>query len=95
MNKLFEHLSDENIFQLNSVVETLTQQITLEQLANEIEEETSTKTNWLYLEMMKEPNLFNALIILKAADKLSMTINVNQYDVFDCFGVLGVKNVEN
>ena len=37
--------------------------------------------------MMQNPDLFSALMMLRAADELNIDIDVSVGDVLDCFGV--------
>ena len=87
MDKLFGHISDENLFLLNDEIEILSKKITPEQLANELND--TQDNNPLYLAMMKDPDVFNALIVVKAADQLQIVIDVTEEDVFDYFELTG------
>lgn len=84
MEQLFGNLSDEILLQLNEPVEKLSQQTSLEQLAQALNPDNDD----LLLAMMQEPDLFNALIVVKAAEQSGIDINVSFDTVLECFDVI-------
>lgn len=81
METLFGNLSDEILLQLSEPVDTMSKQTTLEQLSQTI----SPDDNALELAMMQNPDLYNALIVVKAAEQLGINIDANIDKVFECF----------
>ncbi len=81
METLFGHLSDEILLQLSEPVDTMSKQTTLEQLAEVI----SPDDNQLVLAMMQNPDLYNALIVVQAAEQSGVNIEADIDQVFECF----------
>ncbi|NOT13681.1 MAG: hypothetical protein HOP23_17965 [Methylococcaceae bacterium] len=85
--KLFGHVPDEIFYKLNKKLETLAKKTTPERLIQELSKVIGHDANILQA-MMLNPDLFMALLILKAADELGVNIDVRTEDVLACFGVV-------
>ncbi|MCF6204626.1 MAG: hypothetical protein L3J59_13315 [Methylococcaceae bacterium] len=88
---LFGSLSDEILLQLSEPVDTMSKQTTLEQLSQAIRPDD----NALVLAMMQVTDLYNALIVVKAAEQSDIHINTNSDKVFECFGLVFDKGEES
>jgi hypothetical protein len=84
LETLFGSLSDEILLQLSGPVDTMSKQTTLEQLSQVIRPDD----NALVLAMMQTPDLYNALIVVKAAEQSGVNIDANIDKVFECFGFI-------
>ena len=86
LEQLFDHLPDEIYHKLNNRLASLFKKTSPERLAQELNKIVGNNSN-LLLAMMQEPDLFTALMILKAADELSIDTGVTLDDVLECFAV--------
>ncbi|MEE9337101.1 MAG: hypothetical protein V3U87_03405 [Methylococcaceae bacterium] len=84
LETLFGNLSDKILLQLSEPVDTMSKQTTLEQLSQVIRPDD----NALVLAMMQTPDLYNALIVVKAAEQSGVNIDANIDKVFECFGFI-------
>ncbi|MCK5831334.1 MAG: hypothetical protein KAH20_13650 [Methylococcales bacterium] len=84
MEQLFGDLSDEILIQLQEPVERLSKQTSLEQIAQLLNHDD----NDILLAMMQEPDLFNALIVVKAAEQSGIEINIGIEKVLEYFDVV-------
>jgi tetratricopeptide (TPR) repeat protein len=82
---LFGHLSDEVVMKLDETVESLSKTTSIEQVAIELIQSIGDKS--VMLAIMQEPDLFSALMIVKAADKLGINIDVSMEDVLAYYGI--------
>ena len=85
-NKLFGHLSDEIFYKLDKKIESLAKKTSPERLVQELEKVIGHNSNLLFA-IMQNPDLFTALMLLRAADMLDININVSVEDVLACFDV--------
>jgi hypothetical protein len=83
-DKLFGHLSYETFHKLNKKLASLSKKTSPERLVQEL---NSANGDNMLQAIMKNPDLFTALMILKAADALGIAINVSAEDVLACFNV--------
>jgi hypothetical protein len=83
---VFDHLPDEVFLKLNKKIESLLKKISPEKLALDFNKACGSKVNILQA-MMQDPDLFTALMVLKAADQLSIDIDVSVDDVLKAFDV--------
>ncbi len=81
METLFGNLSDKILLQLSEPVDTISKKTTLEQLSQTIRPDD----NALVLAMMQCPDLYNALIVVKAAEQSGIHIDADIDKVFECF----------
>ena len=88
--QLFSHVSDEVFDALNDEVEELNVTTSPELLVEGITKDEADG-NIVLLAMMKEPDLFSALIMVKAAQCLDVEINVSYVNVLDKYGVKSRK----
>ncbi|OQK18088.1 hypothetical protein AU255_09645 [Methyloprofundus sedimenti] len=89
--ELFDHLSDRVMIDLNARAESLLKTMTPEKLTQELAQQVGEEQS-LFLAMMVNPEIFSALILLKAADELHIDIDANIYDVIEVFGISDKKN---
>lgn len=85
LEPLFDHLSDDVMMQLYDVVEQSSQQMTMEQMADEWSSDEDKHS--LIKAMQRTPNLLMALLILKAAHELNLEIGVSIISVLNYFNV--------
>jgi len=91
LTELFGHLSDRVMIDLNTKAESLVKKITPEKLSQELAQRVGNDKSLLFA-MMVNPDIFSALIILKAADELHLDIGANIDDVIELFGISEQKN---
>lgn len=84
--KLFGHLSDDIFYKIDKKTESLSMDTTPEELIRDLNKTAMHDEKILYA-MMQTPDLYTALMILKAAETLNLNINVSFEAVLDCFGV--------
>jgi hypothetical protein len=83
-DKLFGHLSYETFHKLNKKLASLSKKTSPERLVQELNSANGDK---VLQAIMKNPDLFTALMVVKAADALGIAINVSVEDVLACFNV--------
>ncbi len=83
---LFNHIPEITRIKLNNQLNSLTEQTTPEQLVEELTTE-SEHSSTLLQAMMEQPDLYTALMIIKAAQTLEIDIDVNSNTVFRYFNV--------
>ncbi|RLA21710.1 MAG: hypothetical protein DRQ62_09125, partial [Gammaproteobacteria bacterium] len=86
MEELFGHLPDEIVINLDKTIESLAKKTSIEQVSMDMMEIVGTNQN-IMLAIMQDPELFSALMIVQAADKLGINIDVSIDDVLKCYGV--------
>ena len=91
LEELFGHLPDRVMIDLNSKAESLLKKLTPEKLTQELALQIAEEKS-LFLAMMENPEVFSALMLLRAADELFIDIDTNIYDVIDAFGLSANKN---
>ncbi|MBT5223731.1 MAG: hypothetical protein HON51_04415 [Gammaproteobacteria bacterium] len=91
LEELFGHLSDRVMIDLNSKAESLLKKLTPEKLTQELAQPVAEEKS-LFLAMMENPEIFSALILLRAADELLIDIDTDIYDVIDVFGISANNN---
>ncbi len=91
LEELFGHLSDRVMIDLNSKAESLLKKLTPEKLTQELAQPVAEGKS-LFLAMMENPEIFSALILLRAADELLIDIDTDIYDVIDAFGISANNN---
>lgn len=83
-DRLFGHLSYETFHKLNKKLTALTKKTSPERLVQELDGVNGDK---VLQAIMKNPDLFTALMVLKAAEHLGIDIDVGVEDVLACFNV--------
>ncbi|PKM10789.1 MAG: hypothetical protein CVV13_11635 [Gammaproteobacteria bacterium HGW-Gammaproteobacteria-3] len=83
---LFGHLPDEIFYKLDRQVNVLTKKISPERLIQDLTKITGSKPAIL-MSIMKNPDIFSALLILKAAEDLGINIEVGLEDVINAFNI--------
>ena len=91
LEELFGHLPDRVMINLNTKAESLVKKLTPEKLTQELAQQVAEEKS-LFLAMMANPEVFSALMLLRAADELLIDIETDIYDVMDAFGVSANKN---
>lgn len=86
MEQLFGQIPEHEFAMLNKKMESLAKNISPEQLIEQIYSQPE-KNKALLSEMMKEPDLYTAMLVLKAADQLKIDINISIDDVLDSFDI--------
>ncbi len=86
MEELFDHIPEKILISLEKKIESLTRKTSPERLAEELIKETGDVENVL-IAMTKNPDLFIALMLVKAADNLKIDIDVSFADVLDVFAI--------
>lgn len=82
--KLFGHLPDAIFMKINKKIDSIIKKTSPEKLARDFNKACDTKVNLLQT-MMQNPDVFSALIVLKAADQLGVDIDVSVEDVINVF----------
>lgn len=83
---LFGHIPEKVLKKLNKKLESLLKITSPEVLVKQLKQTLGDDQNVLNT-MMQEPDIFMALLMLKAADELGIDIDVSVGDVLDCFSV--------
>ena len=86
MEILFDHLPEKVLISLERKVESLTRKTSPEHLAKELIKDAGDTENVL-IAMTKNPDMFIALMLVKAANSLNIDIDVNFADVLEEFTV--------
>ena len=86
LEALFGHIPDAVLMDLNNTIESLAKTTSVEQVGSELAEIVENDHN-IMLAIMKDPDLFSALMVVKSADQLGIDIEVSINDVLHCFGV--------
>jgi hypothetical protein len=86
LDKLFGHIPDETFYKINKKIDLLAKKTTPEQLIQELNTVGYTDHKILNA-MMKMPDLYTALMVLRAALALKLNLSVSVVDVLVCFGV--------
>ncbi|MCF7970805.1 MAG: hypothetical protein K9L22_06530 [Methylococcaceae bacterium] len=86
IEELFGHLPDEIFIKLDKTIESLSKKTSVEQAVMDLMDIVGKNQN-IMLAIMQDPDLFSALMIVKAADKLGINIDVSIDDVLECYGV--------
>ncbi|MDF1584105.1 MAG: hypothetical protein RQ733_13565 [Methyloprofundus sp.] len=86
MDELFGHLPDEVFVKLDKTIESLAKKTSIEQAVMDLMDIVGKNQN-IMLAIMQDPDLFSALMIVKAADKLGINIDVSIDEVLECYGV--------
>ncbi len=90
--KLFGHLPDELFFKINKRIESLAKKTSPERLVQELGKVIGHHNRHILFAIMQDPDLFTALMIVRAADELGIRIDVSVEDVLACFGVENKTN---
>ncbi|WP_155920653.1 hypothetical protein [Methylobacter luteus] len=83
-DKLFGHLSYETFHKLNKKLTSLSKKTSPERLVQELNRANGDK---ILQAIMKNPDLFTALMVLRAADALGIAIEVSVEEILACFNV--------
>lgn len=86
LEELFGHLPDGVLIELNKKVEKLTKKLTPEKLIKSLLKQVGNNEA-LLLAVMHNPDIFSALMLVKAADELQIDIDVNVHDVIEVFEI--------
>lgn len=85
-DRLFGHLPDEIFYKIDKKIVAIAKKISPERLLRDVEQQVG-KGRDIFAAMMKNPEIFTALLFLKAADELGINTGVTVEDVLDCFNV--------
>ncbi len=85
MEQLFGKIPDREFSLLNKEMDKLAKKLSPEQLVGQVFPQHEQNT--ILAALMNEPDLYTAMLVLKAADKMDIEINVTLKDVLDCFGI--------
>ncbi len=85
MEQLFGEIPDHEFSLINEEMDKLAKKISPEQLVELLCPKHDHSS--IVTAMMNEPDLYTAMLVLKAADKMDIKINVTINDVLDCFGI--------
>ncbi|RLA23806.1 MAG: hypothetical protein DRQ62_05785 [Gammaproteobacteria bacterium] len=91
LEELFGHLPDGVLIDLNKVAESLTKKVTPEKLITSLLQQADGHEG-LLMAVMQNPDVFSALMLLKASDELQIDIEVNIYDVIEVFDISESNN---
>nr|WP_305908013.1 hypothetical protein [Methylomarinum sp. Ch1-1]MDP4520816.1 hypothetical protein [Methylomarinum sp. Ch1-1] len=86
IEQLFAQVPDEVLAQINKKMATLFKKISPERLVSDLNQST-TDSDTLLSAIMNEPNLFTALLMLRAADELGVDLGVSVERVLSFFEV--------
>ncbi len=84
--ELFDHLPESIMLKLDKKIAELTKKTSPEQLLTEIASDVGNNREIL-MAMMKNPDLFTALVLVRAADNLGIDIDVSIDEVLEYFNV--------
>jgi len=87
MEILFDHIPEKILISLENKIESLTRATTPERLAEDLIKETGS-VETVFFAMTKNPDLFMALMLVKAANNLKIDIDVSFTDVLEEFAVI-------
>ncbi|MEQ1528720.1 MAG: hypothetical protein ABL925_05335 [Methylococcales bacterium] len=85
-DELFGHLPDDIFVTLNKKLAALLKKTSPERLLQQLKIPADTDQK-IHQAIMQNPDLYTALMIIKAAEDLGLVINVSVADVLSCFGV--------
>ena len=87
IEKLFGHIDEGVFIELNNKAALVAQQLSPERLINSLINQTDMDEQSILSAMMKNPDIFSALLILKSSAELAIDINVYLNDVITIFGI--------
>ncbi|MGR8933991.1 MAG: tetratricopeptide repeat protein [Gammaproteobacteria bacterium] len=85
-DRLFGHLPDEIYYKLDKKAASVAKKLSPEHLVRDLEQQTGRGTD-VFSAIMQNPDIFIALLFLKAADELGIDTGVTTKDVLECFNV--------
>lgn len=91
LEELFGHLPDRVMIDLNSKAEALLKKTTPENLIQGLAQQVDGDQS-LLMAMIANPDVFSALMLLRAADELLIDIDTNIDDVIEIFGITENKS---
>ena len=86
MDQLFGHIPKKVLVKLDKRLESLFKKTSPEMLVKQLKKVIGDDDK-IMSAMMQNPDLFSALMMLRAADELNIDIDVTMGDVLDCFGI--------
>lgn len=86
LDRLFGHLPDEIFYKLDKKLAAIAKKISPERLVLDVQQQAG-KGRDIFSALMKNPDIFTALLFLKAADELGIDTGVTLEDVFACFKI--------
>ncbi|MCK5189318.1 MAG: hypothetical protein KAR12_04620, partial [Methylococcales bacterium] len=86
MDLLFDHLPEKTLIKLDKKLVSLMKKTSPEMLIQQLHKVIGDDKK-IMSAMMQNPDLFSALLMLRAADELGIDIDVTVGDVLECFGV--------
>jgi len=86
IEQIFNQLSEEQQIKLEDSIDELMQEVSVEQLAEDLANDNNSAAELLSA-MMQQANLYSALMVIKAANHLDFVINITLKDVLACFNV--------
>ena len=87
IEKLFGHIDEGVFIELNNKAGLVAQQLSPEMLVSSLIDQASLDEESLLSAIMKNPDIFSALLILKSSEELAIDINVYINDVINIFGI--------
>lgn len=86
LEELFSHLPERVLDKLTEEADEITRKMSPERLLKQLVKEGGNSQHIL-VAMMKDPELFTALVLSKAADNLNLDIDLNIDEILDAFNV--------
>ncbi len=86
MEQLFDHLPEKTLIKLDKKLASLLKKTSPEMLIQQLHKVIGDDEK-IMSAMMLNPDLFSALLMLRAADELGIDIDVTVGEVLECFGV--------
>ncbi len=86
LEELFGHLPERELIKMNKMAESLSKKLTPEKLILEFVSQVGSSES-LFLAMLKNPDIYSALMMLKAAKMSGVDVGVNIDDIIEVFGI--------
>jgi len=86
IDELFKHIPEDDLLKINHMTDELMMEITPEKLVEGLTQDEVSNEHILHA-MMQDPDLFSTLMVLKAADRLGVEINLSVKDVLGFFDI--------
>jgi len=84
--QLFKHIPEDDLLKISNKTEELMMETSPEQLVKELTQDSDNNEHIL-IAMMQDPDLFSALMVIKASASLGININLNINDILGFFNV--------
>jgi len=86
MENLFGHIPENILIEISNKAESISKKLTPDRLIQELMEQAESNETVL-MAMMQNPDIFSAMLIIKAAKELNIDIDVDVDDVIEAFGI--------